>query len=144
MGNSTTVIPVTGGKPQIVSRDREGFKKQTITPGDLLKAGSIDVEALVRILNQMQAAAEDGTASSRSDPLGTKCVLQSVTMISGQQIDMVHTLGQTWRYAFIIGAGPQAGNCILAKVASPSLPQSKYCSVVPTGTGTYDVAIVAG
>ena len=142
--DSTTVIPVTGGKPRLNSRERSGFKKQIITAGDLTKSGQFNVDALVRILNQMQGAAEDATSGSRSDPFGLKCIVQAVAMTSGKQADITHTLGQTWRYAFIIGATAGAASCVLAAVASPSLPQTKYCSVTPTGTGTYDVCIVSG
>lgn len=142
---STTVKPVTNGRPQLISRDKLPAKRLSITSKDITDgAGNVHPEALARVLRLIVDHVSDSTSTTRNDPLGVKCVLQSVALTANKQSDLKHTLGEPWRYAYVLGATHGSATCTLTAAKNPTIDQSKYASVVPTGSGTYDICIVAG
>lgn len=139
---STVVTPgVNGGKADVSTKEKYSISNPIIAAADIAPKGVIDLAQLVRVLNLLQDPSNQATAPAQSNPFWLKCVLQSVPLTGGVQADLKHTLAAQWRYVWIVSAAAGSAACTLARVTSPALDQSQYCSIVPTGTGVYDICI---
>lgn len=96
--------------------------------------GTLDHEALGRLLTRMQDAYTEGTQAARSHPLAKMCVLENVQLVAGKTYTLKHTLGEAFvRYSCLRSYAP-AGKGVTSigiTAGGQGLPASVTVSIGP-------------
>lgn len=129
----TTPSPLAGKRASSVSASRVGLSRSQITP-DMVD----DKATLAKIINDVQENAMGATEAARSNPFNAVQILQKQSLSTGLQVNLQHSLGIPWAYAYIVHAYP--GSLPMFALVEALLPsgQSKnnMCSIIPFGTLT--------
>src|SRR5271166_4958238 len=143
VGISQAINPnVKPAKP--LSREYVHYRRVQLTAQQVSRNGVVDAEQLVRVLNLLQEAAEQGSFAARCAPSVIAVTVQHVPMVNGGQTTIRHGLGyaatgwdSTWAYA-APGLQPFAA----VTVANNGGQDPTQCLVLASSAnGTYDVRI---
>lgn len=135
------------GKTTIAVKERQAFTRLPLARADLVgRDGNLDPEAVCRVINMIQDNVHTATAPARNDPTSNKKIVQQVAMKSGTPVKIQHGLSayvgawfQTRAYS-----GSQPFAAVEAQYGSSQWPssvdQTQWIVLIPSCTGTYDIA----
>jgi len=134
------ITPVTGAaKPKITTRTYIPFTRLNITAKDFFSL--VDV---ARIIQLFQAAVEDCTLATRSDPQLNKVIVQKVQLTSGQPAAIYHGLGSAFTGYWVsrVYSGSSAPSFVEVTNNGGQDP-TQHLVLAAGATGTYDFTVTA-
>ena len=134
------------GQSTIAVKERISYTKLQVSKADLVgKDGQLDSERICRIFGQIQDNVHQATAPARNDPTSNKKIVQ-VTTVNGTPVQVQHGLGTPVGHWFSTRAFPGSNPfaAVEAAFGSPQWPasvdQTQWIVLIPSCTGTYNVA----
>lgn len=143
----STIGKNAAGQTSISVKERQPFTRLPLTKTDLVgHDGHVDPDMICRVINMIQDNVHAATGPARNDPLINKKIVQKQALTKGTPVQVRHNLGAVVGAWFATrqypGSDPFAA--VEAQFGSTQWPssvdQTQWIVLVPSCTGTYDIA----